>query len=268
VHIRYAAVPARLEFPRSTGVLFQAERGRYLLSAAGVARYEVRGGSQIFVDRAPNGEDRSVRRFLLSSAICALLHQRGLLPLHAAALATPRGAVLLAGHSGAGKSTLLAEFVRRGFSMLADDITPVAMDGAGQAMATAAVPSIRLWADAANHLGHDVATLSRFHPDAEKYIVPALARFVAAPQPVAAIYVLQRDSDATIRLDPCHGGARAFVLREHTFGRRLVVGLDLESHHFQLSNAVATSTRIVTATRPRHPFLLKALADRIEQDFT
>jgi hypothetical protein len=45
--------------------------------------------------------------------------------LHAGAVATPAGAVLLCGDSGAGKSTLLAGLLHAGHGFLADDILPL-----------------------------------------------------------------------------------------------------------------------------------------------
>lgn len=45
--------------------------------------------------------------------------------LHAGAVATPTGCLLLCGDSGAGKSTLLASLLHAGFGFVADDIVPL-----------------------------------------------------------------------------------------------------------------------------------------------
>jgi Coenzyme PQQ synthesis protein D (PqqD) len=45
--------------------------------------------------------------------------------LHAGAVATPTGCLLICGQSGAGKSTLLAGLVHAGFTFVADDIVPL-----------------------------------------------------------------------------------------------------------------------------------------------
>ena len=61
-------------------------------------------------DPAPGRDlyESDVRVFLLGSCIGALLHQRGILVLHAGAIHTDKGAVLFTGPWGIGKSTLLA----------------------------------------------------------------------------------------------------------------------------------------------------------------
>jgi hypothetical protein len=52
-------------------------------------------------------------------------HRSWLALLHAGAVATPAGGLLLSGDSGAGKSSLLAGLVHAGFPLVADDIVPL-----------------------------------------------------------------------------------------------------------------------------------------------
>ena len=52
-------------------------------------------------------------------------HRSWLALLHAGAVATPAGCLLLSGDSGAGKSSLLAGLVHAGFPLVADDIVPL-----------------------------------------------------------------------------------------------------------------------------------------------
>ena len=72
--------------------------------------------------------DSNVRLFLLGSAMGALLHQRGLLPLHTNAVEVGGRAFAFMGKSGAGKSTLAAWFHDRGFRIVADDVCVVGFD--------------------------------------------------------------------------------------------------------------------------------------------
>ncbi|MGI4730626.1 MAG: hypothetical protein ACRYFW_02615 [Janthinobacterium lividum] len=69
-----------------------ADRRRFWMDVPDVARILVWSGREIVVDPAPRADDAAIRAFLLGSAMGALLHQRGLLPLHASAVAM--GAVL------------------------------------------------------------------------------------------------------------------------------------------------------------------------------
>ena len=78
--------------------------------------------------RATGRPDRIVHLHILP-AISWVLARTGLLQIHAAGVAGPRGAILIVGRSGAGKSTLAGEFRARGAEPLADDRALIWRDG-------------------------------------------------------------------------------------------------------------------------------------------
>jgi hypothetical protein len=91
-----------------------------VLAVPEVGRYRIEGGDEILVDQDRGAPDRNLRLFLLGSAFGALLHQRGLLPLHANAVQIDGKAVAFMGASGAGKSTLAAWFYDQGYRIIAE----------------------------------------------------------------------------------------------------------------------------------------------------
>ena len=103
LRIRIGATPEALAASRTGRRAWETAPGLFLLPVDGVARYLVRGGREIVVERVRNG-DGAVIPFLLGSVLAACLQLRGMLTLHANAMATDAGAVLFAGHSGQGKS--------------------------------------------------------------------------------------------------------------------------------------------------------------------
>ena len=68
-----------------------AEATGTLLEIADIAQFQVEGGREIRVEPLPGVSERNIRLFLLGSAMGMLLHQRGLLPLHANAIEIGRG---------------------------------------------------------------------------------------------------------------------------------------------------------------------------------
>ena len=146
VRIRVGPVPEGLERPVVRGVMFEAEANRILLNVRGTARFLIEDGREITVEPAHGVAEESVRVFL-TPALGVLLLQRGAFVLHAAACASPRGAVLLAGSSGRGKSTLLAALLARGHRMLADDVSAIGLDAAGHPIAHPAFSRLGLLAD-------------------------------------------------------------------------------------------------------------------------
>ena len=80
---------------------------------------------------ADNVPDANIRLYLLGSAMGVLLHQRGLLPLHANAVEIDGKAFAFMGASGSGKSTLAAWFHDHGYRIIADDVCAVRFETEG-----------------------------------------------------------------------------------------------------------------------------------------
>jgi len=133
---------------------------------------------------------------LLDAVLAACLQMRGILPLHASAIATAQGAVLFAGRVGAGKSTLAAALIDRGYALLADGIVGIGLDGGGTAVARPGFPRIRLWADAMRMLAPrwQRAAEAPFRPGIESYSV-APDRFHGADLAVHSVYVLTNSAN-------------------------------------------------------------------------
>ena len=164
VTVRWDTVPEELDNPAGEGVVYQANPDQFLLKLDQIGRFLVQNGDEILVQPAPDSLESDVRVFLLGSCLGALLHQRGILALHASAILTDKGAILFVGHSSVGKSTLLGAFLKRGYRMLADDVTGVVLGKDGMPLALPAFPRAKLWADSVKRLGHDKDALSRVRP--------------------------------------------------------------------------------------------------------
>jgi hypothetical protein len=172
-----------------------------------VGRYRILGGREIIVEARPGVPDRNVRLFLLGSAFGALLHQRGMLPLHANAVEIAGKAFAFMGPSGEGKSTLAAAFHDRGYRIIADDVCVVGFDGEGVAHAYPGLPRLRLWDEVLVSMGHDADYYERSYvgmtTQLEKFDVP-IDRSAAADShvPLAALCLLDRGDMLSIdRID-------------------------------------------------------------------
>lgn len=263
VTLRYGEVPEQLETIEGRGVLYQANARQFLLKLDDIAHYLVQNGNEIIV--SPRGTVADMRVFLLGSALGALLHQRGLLVLHAAAFYTPAGAVLLCGVSGAGKSTLLNELLRRGYPMLVDDVCGVAI-AADQPLVLPGYPRTRLWLDSAKHLGQSVEGLERTRPSLEKYERQVPEHYWDQPAPLQKIYLLTAHNQDAIELEAIPRLQGFGVVTHNTYRYQFLEGLAMQAPHFKLVAAVAQRVPVARVTRPSGSFLLTELADAIEQD--
>jgi len=225
--------------------------GGLLLVIAGVARYFVKDGSTIVVDPQPGVPDSNVRLFLLGSAMGALLHRRGLLPLHANAVEAGGRAFAFMGASGAGKSTLAAWLHDRGFRIVADDVCVVGFADGGRPQVRPGISRLRLWREALDATGRDVATYQRsfFGDDApDKYDVP-LARPCSsdASIPLAAVYLLERSE--TLKIEPLTGIAAHEAIFANTYRGAFVPKARSSHEHWSACVQLVRNTPIFRAGR-------------------
>ena len=266
VIIRHGEVPPALENVTGKGVLYQATANQFLLKMDAVGRYLVQNGNEIIVEPAADSLASDVRVFLLGSCIGALLHQRGLLVVHAGAVYTDKGAVLFTGHSGCGKSTLLGELMRRGYKMMVDDVCAVTLDSAGLPLVLPGYPRTRLWLDAATKLEQDVNTMERTRPTMEKYERQIPEQFWDQPAPLRRIYLLTSINKDELKLEAMPRINTFNIVLHNTYRQQFLDGLEMRAPHFGLAVAVAKQTGVTRVTRPNHPFRLTELADLIEKD--
>lgn len=149
-------------------------------------------GRRIWADWPADLTAEHVAGYLLGPVMGVVLRLRGIVCLHASAIALGDGAIALVGASGSGKSTTAAAFSRLGHAVMADDLVPVVpADGSFEIVASR--PRLRLWPDSASALFGAAEVLPRAAPEWDKRMADlALLGGKAAPPraPLSAIYFL------------------------------------------------------------------------------
>jgi hypothetical protein len=238
----------------------------YLLTIKDVARYRVRNGREIVVDPCSEASDRNVRGFLLGTAIGALCHQRGLLPLHASTIELDGRAIAFAGASGAGKSTLAAFFHSRGYQVLGDDVCVVSFDNRGRPVVRPGLARLKLWRDAAAALGHRVEGLAIDVDSLEKYQFSTGTRRGTDPLPLERLYVLdQACRPADIRR--LSGTDAAAALIDNTYRRFLLAPMGHASAYLAQIASLLRQIGVYAVSRQRRFDLLAAEAEALELHF-
>jgi len=273
VEIRIAPTPNDLGERALRGVLWQAEKSRFLLEVPGVARYLVEDGRRITID--PTGQNDEIEQFLTLTPLAALLYQRGLLALHAAAVAPPSppdsggeggwgacpersrrdegGAIILAGDSASGKSTLLAALIQRGWTPLADDLTAIGLDEENKPVLYPVQHRIHLWQNAQEKLGwNKPQTLE----DSETFRV-------LRPHTIYRLRVHNYDG---FKLDPVPGAARFETIGDLTYHSHIADALLDRKAYFRLASSL-TQFPIQTLTRPRGRWTAPELADHLTDHY-
>lgn len=188
-----------------------------LLTVPDVGRYWIEDGRRITLAPVPSASPRNVRVFLLGSALGAILHQRGLVPLHANAVEIGGRAVAFMGRSGAGKSTLAAWFLDRGRAVLTDDVCVVEQRD-GQPIAHRGLVRLRLWREALERSGREAEEAARSFDDQDKFDVAMPADRHAPPTlPLGAAVLLARSEDDAFAVRRLRGAEAVRTLMENVY---------------------------------------------------
>lgn len=240
---RVASLPDRLEGGVRVGPFSSACPGRLLRVVPGVGRFLARDGRSLEYWVEPQADPAAVEALLEGSVLGALIHQRGELPLHASTLVEPKGrfAVAIAGHSGAGKSTTAYALIRRGWTMLTDDLTRLTFTD----RAPTAWPGrswLRLMGDACARFGLDARTLAPVPnwPGKYRLDLPSWPQ----PVPLAAAITLERSAQP-LEIDILRGAAALGSLIEQTFRIHYVEALGRSRAHLACVAAVASSATVL-----------------------
>ncbi|MBL8564828.1 MAG: hypothetical protein JNM89_03835 [Hyphomicrobiaceae bacterium] len=195
-----------------------------LFEIAGTGRYLARDGQNIVVDPLPQADPGAVRLYLLGSALGAILHQRGLVPLHASAFERNGVCAGFLGHSGAGKSTLAAMLMRRGYRLVSDDVMVIRENSFGAIVAVPGVPLLKLWPDslALAGLGASVAQIDT--PDDSKLRLEVKGQFETHDVPLRNLYVLRWMSpeSGSPELVPLPKFSAMMMLRQNVYRPSLI----------------------------------------------
>lgn len=240
------------------------EAGDFLLTMPGIARYRVQRGELITIDAAAAADPDALALFLLGTPITVLLMQRRLLPLHAAAIATAQGAVLILGHASAGKSLLTAGLLARGYRLLADDVCAIS-GNPPQAMPQA--PHLKLWQRGLKLAALSEASTQRVRPGLEKYYVHLPTHYCPDPQPLLAIYGIVPPHYEAIRVTQLRGLEKVMLLKRHTARQRILEQANLETWQMLEITRMAQQIPIARIQRPRRMISVDAMLDALIADW-
>jgi hypothetical protein len=192
---------------------------------------------------------------------------RGVVCLHASAIAVADKAIALLGPAGSGKSTTAAAFSDRGYSVLAEDV--VTLDDHGcQFLVRPGYPCIRLWPASVKALYGSESHLPKLTPNWDKCYLDLTERFHAEPLPLAAIYHLggrRHDTKAPFveSLDRSEG---LLSLIANTYATKLM-DKQMRAREFELLTRVLNNVPLRRVTPHADPARIPELCDAILNDF-
>jgi hypothetical protein len=162
-----------------------------------ICSYYVKEGASITIELKENADLPSVRLFLLTNAMAAVLHQRNKVALHAGAIQTEKGLVVICGESGAGKSTTISALQQQGYKIYVDDVLVLEKENQS-ILGVAAYPTLKLWDDTIEKLALGVVLEEqKLRESVNKYRVSFQEDFTTKPIPVYKLFYLLKEEANT-----------------------------------------------------------------------
>jgi hypothetical protein len=250
VTIKIDSVPKHLDVIEKHRHHFESNENQVLLSIPQVGRLLVEQGKTITIDPTSGVSDKTLRLYLLGSAMGAIQHQRGRLILHANAITNEKTTLLVCGRSGAGKSTTANALLKHfNTKLLSDDLAVLDFDE--KPFISPAYPQSKLWQNALDIL--EIPRQVKLLPirdSIDKYALPLQKYFCSEVQSLDIIFILQPQDQPTVTVRELTGLEKINALRCHTYRKGYLIGEQL-SNRFDSINVLAAKVPVYMINRPK-----------------
>ena len=239
----------------------------YIRNMGGV---RVLDGSKIIVSPEEGAEEKGFRFLVSGIALGLLLHLRGLVTLHASAVAIQDHAVAFVGPTGMGKSTTAAALHSRGHSIVTDDL--LVLDTAGDSVqAYPGFPHQKLTPESiTKSANEDPDRVPKIDPEGPKHSFAAEKNFLDEPLPLRCIYVLdyQEDEPSTPFSEAIKGKDACIELVRNSYVARLLPEEAVSPRQLKRSAKITQAVPVRRLYRNKSLSDLSTLAAFIEDEQT
>jgi hypothetical protein len=224
----------------------------FKLNVSCVANYWAENGNKIIIQPDSNSEISKVRLFCLSNVFAAILHQRGVIPIHSAAILVKNRLVMICGQSGAGKSTLLASLREKGFSVFSDDVC-VPVTRFNEVLMYASYPMMKYWAETIKRLPSLGKPDVQLRPDLNKFGYYYHNQFSQVAFAPALVFFLEISNQVDqVEISSVKGYGLFQYFESNAYRGEYLSAVDLKQAHFYLFSTLANQVLGFSIKRPNN----------------
>jgi hypothetical protein len=267
VQIKIGAINSFVQFSPDT--LFNdlvIDKNYFYLNVTGIGKYYATSGNLIIIEPFATADLESLRLYCLSNVFAAILFQRQVFPLHAAALIIDNKLVLICGDSGAGKSSLQASLLSKGAKIFSDDVCVPSLSASGEVFMYPSYPLMKFWRDTLSYFPFLGEPDVQLRPNYEKFGFFFHDEFQEKALSPSLVFFLEKSSVISdLHLREIKGVELFQKLDSNVYRGEFLGQLDLRMSHFKLFSKLANQIQGYVIERPDGINTIKELSDKVEE---
>lgn len=224
-------------------------------------------GEEIIAAPLDGAEDRGFRFLVSGIGLGLLLHQRGLVTLHASAVAIQGQAIGFVGPKGMGKSTTAAAFHAGGYPVITDDL--LVLDPTNDHIEVRPGPShLKLYPNSIrDSLNENPDQIPKIDPQGTKRSYSVQSERRAESLPLRCLYLLDYESgDALPHSQSIRGDQACMELIRYSYIPRLLPEEAKSSQHLKRCAKIARAVSVRRLYRKKSIDRLPDLVSHVEQE--
>ncbi len=263
VLIKYGEVPKQINEPKLKGVRFECNEREFLLKVDGVAKYYV-ANNTIIIEKLENADLDSIRLFLLSSALAALVIQNGYFPLKASTIEKDGKAFLIGGDMKAGKSTLSTMFYKKQYHIISDDVSVLKFEN-DRIISTLGIIYPVLWEDSIEILNENLSDLKKIRHNVSKYRFTKVSDFYCENHKVIKLFYIKTGKEKEIVTQKIEAvKEKLLTLYKIVFQENFIFGKKLKSEQLFENLEICKKLEFWEIIRPKQGNTLDEIINFIE----
>lgn len=230
-----------------------------------VGIFHILNGNKIIIELTDEYDREMFKVYLLGIGFALLMLQRGQLSFQGGAVNLNEIGILIIGKSGVGKSTLLNELKRKGYKLLADDMTCLNKCEDGRILINPSFPIQRISTDVIEKLEGNKEKYNRVNLNRELCLVPMDKEFSNTRVPLFAIFQVSVEDINEISFKEVLGYEKVKMLMQNIFRGVVLNHIEIDPNYFKECIALAKNVSAYKLIRPRNGFTVNKQIQIIEE---
>jgi len=269
--IRYGSIPVlrqkikkKVEIGESEVILYSDDSCFIRIKELGL--FYITSDFEVIIKAFPNILLNEIRSIILTVIFPTILYLKKKIALHGSVVAYKNHCILFTGESGVGKSTMAARLIKKGYTLVSDDIC-VIKKIQKRPFVVPATPQLKLHSDAAVFVDQNPSELSTISTREKKGWIHVGGQFEDTYMQLKSIYEIDpEDDNGQEKILNLKGTDKLQTILKNTYKPRAIDFVNLRKHLFEQAVWLSSQVNVYMLKRPSNSFISEECIDKILQE--